>query len=73
MARGKLFEFAVLYHPKPTKTQQDAGETPKSEVLIAPTQILASHEAQAATLVGRAIPETYIDKLDDIEVIIRPF
>ena len=29
MARGKLFEYAVLYHPKPSKDQNDRGETPK--------------------------------------------
>jgi hypothetical protein len=73
MARGKLFEYAVLYHPKPTKDQNDRGDTPKSELLIEPKVVLASGPDQVATLASRALPETHLDKLDDIEIVVRPF
>ena len=73
MAKGKLFEYAVLYHPKPTKEQNDRGETPKSEVLIPPKSVLAASEAQVTVLASRSIPETHLDKLDDVEIVVRAF
>lgn len=73
MARGKLFDYAVLYHPKPTKDENDRGVTPKSEVLIKPTTTIASGPEQVATLASRAIPDTHLDRLDDIEIVVRPF
>jgi len=73
MARGKLFEYAVLYHPKPTKEQNDRGETPKSEVLIVPTSVLAASPDQVSVLASRAIPESHVDKLEDVEIVVRPF
>jgi hypothetical protein len=73
MAKGKLFEYAVLYHPRATKDQVDRGETPKSEVLLNPVTVLASSQDQAATLASRAIPETHLDRLDDVEIVVRPF
>jgi hypothetical protein len=73
MAKGKLFQFAVLYHPKPTKEQADRGETPKSETLIEPKTMLASSPEQAGMLAARLIPETHVDRLDEIEVLVRPF
>jgi len=73
MAKGQLFEYAVLHHPRPTKEQHDRGETPKSEIVIEPTTILASSQEQAGTLAARAIPDKYIDKLDDLQVVVRPF
>lgn len=73
MTKGKLFEYAVLYHPKPTKEQNDRGETPKSEVLIQPTSALAISPEQVSVLASRAIPETHVDKLEDVEIVVRPF
>lgn len=73
MARGKLFEYSVLYHPKPTKEQHDRGEEPKSELLIPPTSLLASSQDQVSVLAARAIPATHVDKLEDVEIVVRPF
>lgn len=71
--RGKLFQYAVLYHPNPTKEQADRGESPKSEVVIEPTTILALNEQQASTMVARAIPEEHIGHVDQLDIVIRPF
>jgi hypothetical protein len=73
MAKGKLFEYAVLYHPKATKEQTDAGETPKSEILISPVTIVALGPEQVATVASRAIPEAHMDHLENIEIVVRPF
>lgn len=71
--KGKLFEYAVLHHPKATKEQAERGETPKSVVLISPTSTLATSEEQVAVLASRAIPETHVDRLDEVEIVVRPF
>lgn len=73
MAKGQLFEYAVLYHPKPSKAQLDAGTTPKSEVLLEPKSCLATSKDQVAILAARAVPQEFVDKLDEIEIIVRPF
>jgi len=73
MAKGKLFEYAVLFHPKASKEQAERGETPKSEILISPATVLATSPEQVSILASRAIPPTHVDKLDDIEIVVRPF
>lgn len=72
MARGSLFQYAVLYHPNPTKQEQDLGETPKSQIVLAPDHLLAGSLEQAKTLVGRKIPENFLDKLDQLEILVGP-
>jgi hypothetical protein len=73
LAKGKLFEYAVLYHPKPTKDQNDRGETPKSTLVTKTTEVLAASDAEVSVLAARSIPEEYLDKLADIEIVVRPF
>jgi hypothetical protein len=73
MAKGKLFERAVLYHPRPTKEQRDAGETPKSVVVMKPDYILASSDQEVSIQTARALPEEYLAKLEDVEILVRPF
>jgi len=73
MAKGKLYEYAALYHPKKTKEQNDRGEEPKSKLLVPPTRTVASSDGEVAMLAARAIPPTHVDKLDDIEIVVRPF
>jgi hypothetical protein len=74
MAKGKLFEYAVLYHPKEKKDA--AGnplETKKSLIVTPLTTILAGSDKEVAMLAAKAIPAEYDDKLEDVEIAIRPF
>lgn len=73
MAKGKLFERAVLYHPRPTKEQRDNGETPKSVVVMKPDYILAASDQEVSIQTARALPEEYLVRLDDVEILVRPF
>jgi len=73
MAKGKLFEYAVLYHPRPTKDQRDAGESPKSVIVTQPTQVLSASDGEVSILAARGIPTEYLDKLEDVEILVRPF
>lgn len=71
----KMFEYAVLYHPNPTKDQHDRGESPKSEVIVKPTTVVATTEAEVQRIASRAIPESFEteNKMDLVEILIRPF
>jgi hypothetical protein len=74
MAKGKLFECAVLYHPLPKTDDKGNVVEQKSEMVSAGVKtVLASSEQQAGMIMARAIPEEFVEKLDQIEVLIRPF
>ena len=64
----KIFEFAAIYVPKDgLKTADNA------KIIVEPTAIIAKDEKQAAILAARAIPEDYVDRLDQVEIAVRPF
>jgi len=69
----KLFEYAVIHNPKPTKEQHERGDTPKSELVVDVTRVLANNEKEAMMLAARSIPEKFTDKLDQLEIALRPF
>ena len=73
MAKGKLFEYAALYHPKQTKDQAERGESPKSVLVTPPTTIMAGSEQEVGIVAARALPAEYVDKLEDVEIVVRPF
>lgn len=69
----KLFEYAVIYTPRNTKEQIDAGKVSKPELLVKITPVLARDEAEARMLAARAIPETHVDMLDQLTIVVRDF
>lgn len=71
--KPSLFQYAVLFHPKATKEQIERGERPKSIVLTEPTTKLAGSEQEIAILAARSVPADYTDKLEDVEIVVRPF
>lgn len=73
MANSKLFEYAVVHHGRVTKAQEEKGERARSLVLVDPKRFLARDEKEALLIAAREIPAEYIDRLDEIEVLIRPF
>lgn len=68
-----LFEFAVIYVPSPTKDQMERGEKPKHELLVDVQRVIAKDQAQAQMLAARSIPESHTDRLDQLEIAVRPF
>jgi hypothetical protein len=71
--KGKLFEYAVVHHPKAKKDQAGNEEQVKSLLLTDVTQVLAGTPEEVSILAARSIPDDYIDKLEQIEIIVRPF
>jgi hypothetical protein len=71
--KSKLFQYAVLYHPKPTKDQAERGERPKSEILTDITTVLAGGDKEVGILAARTIGEDRLANIEDIEILVRPF
>lgn len=69
----KIFEYAVIHHPIATKDQTERGEKPKSVLVVDVKRVLANNEKEAAMLAARDIPDDYTDKLDRVEIALRPF
>jgi hypothetical protein len=68
-----LFEYAVIYHPRTIKDPQGNETQGTDELLVKPTFILAKSDKEVAMRAARGIPEEYLDKLDRVEVCVRPF
>ena len=62
----RLYEYAVILQPKP-----DTDE--KSEIVVPVTTVLAPSEGQVNLIAARKIPDDLTDRLDRIQVVVRPF
>lgn len=69
----KLYEYAVLYQPLPTKDQMERGEKPKATMIVPITSVLANNDKEAEMMAARAIPDSHTDKLDQLTIALRPF
>lgn len=70
---AQLYEYVVIHNPKPSKDTQGNDTTPASTVITQITQILAKNEQEVSIKAARSIPESYLDKLDEVTIAIRPF
>lgn len=64
----KLFEYAILLHPKDEKSDKD-----KTVILREKRTLLAKDEKEVATRAAREIDEKHLDHLDRVEILVRPF
>lgn len=69
MERAKLYEYAVILYP--TEDEAKAGKV--GEIIVPKNSVLALTQQAAVVAASRAIPEKYLDKLDRVEVAVRPF
>lgn len=68
----QLFQYSILYVPK-KKSSDKTSKTDKAQVLVKVTDVLAEDAQQATILASRAIPEAYLDRLDEVQLAVRPF
>lgn len=73
MRMSKLFEYAVIFRPKTVKDSAGNETQGPDELLVKPTYILAKSDKEVGIRAAREIPDTHLDKLDQIEVCVRPF
>lgn len=70
---AKLFEYAIIFHPKVTKDTSGNETQGADELLVPPKFVLAASDKEAAMRAAREIPEKYVDRLEQVEVCVRPF
>lgn len=62
------YEFIAIYRPC-----KDDSKDSKALIIVEPKIMLAKDEKHAAMQAARVIPEEYADKLDEVEIRVRPF
>jgi hypothetical protein len=67
--RLSLFQYAIIFHP----TEKEAKNGKKSKIVVEPTTIMAETETIASMKIIKKIPKEYDERLDQIEIAIRPF
>lgn len=66
---AKLYEYAVIYTP-PKQKDEPQG---RAVLVVDVKRVLAETDAEVSILAARAIPDEYTDKLDNVQIAIRPF
>jgi hypothetical protein len=69
MDKGKIFEYAVIYHPRTKKDE----EHKRSVLVVDVKRAICADQQEALILASREIPDQYLDKLDQVEIAVRPF
>lgn len=69
--KQKLFQFAILYHEK--IYHEGNREEIKSKTIVPIGTILAQDDKVAILQIAKQIPDEYSEKLQDIEILLRPF
>lgn len=74
---GKLFEYVILYHPRRPKAPKAGAEeeetSGESKILVDLTRVVARDEKAVGMMAAKKIPDEYDSRLDQVEILIRPF
>ena len=65
----QLFQYAVILRPTTKQRKKDV----KSKLIVKTTEILAETEQLAILQIVRVLPKEYEEKLDRLDILIRPF
>lgn len=66
----KLYEYAVVLHPKKKK---ESDPLLASRLILSPQSVMAESIDHARMYAARDIPTEYAERLDEVEILIRPF
>lgn len=67
--KHSLYQYSILWHP----TKQESEEGKKSTILVKPEYMMAPDQNSAFIQASRQIPDEYLEKLDQVDIMIRPF
>ena len=67
--KSQVFRYVLFFNPD----SDCDGLFSRASEIIAEGTVVAKDITKAQLLAGRLIPESWIDDLDDIEVLVRPF
>ena len=62
MKDSKLYTYAVIYRSEA-----------EALILIPPTPIMARDESEVKIVASRQIPEDMMEKLNEVDILVRPF
>lgn len=65
----KLFQYAIFWLPN----EEEVKQGQKAKMLIEVKSVLATDEKGALIFASREIPETYLNQLDQVQIVCRPF
>jgi hypothetical protein len=68
--KKQLFQYCILWHPSEQMIKEGKGET---KMIQEPKFILSKDEGGVKMLASREIPDTYINELEQIEILITAF
>lgn len=71
--RGMVYEYCILFHPRVRKDKEGEEIVEKSKLIKDIERIVAASPQEVSIIASRAIPDEYLDKLDEVEIIVRPF
>lgn len=69
--KAQLFEYVVLFNPEEREDEDKEPEAP--EVIVDLQRVLAKSAEEVSIRAARSIPEEYMDRLDEVDIAIRPF
>ncbi len=69
----KLFEYAIIYRKRQTKDERESGARPQVVIVQDVKRTIAADEREVLIAAAREIPADYLDKLDCIDIAVRPF
>jgi len=68
MKESTVFDYVVVYAPR--DSEDEPTESPR---IIEEGRIIARDQGKAAMSIARKIPKEYDEKMDFVELIVRPF
>lgn len=69
---SKLYQSAIIFHPKETKDNAGNDTTPPDVLIKDVTSVLATSDKQVAMIAAKQVPDEYDTKLEQVEIIVRP-
>lgn len=69
MEKSILFQYAIIWNP----TEKEAEDGKKAKLIGEIKSVLAKNAAEVNVIAARAIPEEYLEELDQISIAVVPF
>jgi hypothetical protein len=69
MKNVKLYQFVIFFIP----TEKEEEEGLSTKILVDVTNVLACSDQEVLIKASRTIPEEYLTKLSQVNIVVRPF
>lgn len=68
--KKSLFQYAILHH----KVIKGESETEyETTIIVEPKTVLSKSADQVGILAARQIPEKYLEDLENVDIVVKPF